>query len=76
LITDDGAGFDLSSVDQASHFGLQLMRERVEAAGSFGCHELAWPRNGRVGPSPFGDPDQRKQRNNPPDESRGLSRGG
>jgi signal transduction histidine kinase len=33
LITDDGAGFDLSSVDQASHFGLQLMRERVEAAG-------------------------------------------
>jgi signal transduction histidine kinase len=32
-IVDDGNGFDLSSVDDASHFGLQLMRERVEAVG-------------------------------------------
>jgi signal transduction histidine kinase len=32
-VSDDGSGFDLSSVDEASHFGLQLMRERVEALG-------------------------------------------
>jgi len=34
-IQDDGCGFDLDSVDTSRHFGLQLMRERVEAAGGF-----------------------------------------
>jgi signal transduction histidine kinase len=32
-ITDDGLGFDMLGVDSSSHFGLQLMRERVELAG-------------------------------------------
>jgi signal transduction histidine kinase len=32
-IDDDGDGFDESSVDEASHFGLQLMRERVQSVG-------------------------------------------
>lgn len=32
-IRDDGRGFDLDRVDTSRHFGLQLMRERVEAAG-------------------------------------------
>lgn len=32
-VDDDGCGFDLRSVDQATHFGLQIMRERTEVAG-------------------------------------------
>jgi signal transduction histidine kinase len=32
-IRDDGRGFDLGRVDTARHFGLQLMKERVEATG-------------------------------------------
>jgi signal transduction histidine kinase len=32
-VSDDGIGFDYAAVDRESHFGLQLMRERVEAAG-------------------------------------------
>ncbi|HEX5902254.1 MAG TPA: ATP-binding protein [Actinomycetota bacterium] len=32
-VDDDGCGFDLRSVDQATHFGLQIMRERTEIAG-------------------------------------------
>ncbi|MFN2545380.1 MAG: sensor histidine kinase [Actinomycetota bacterium] len=32
-ITDDGVGFDSDNVDKARHFGLQLIRERVEMAG-------------------------------------------
>ena len=32
-ITDDGQGFSMLGVDSSSHFGLQLMRERVELAG-------------------------------------------
>jgi signal transduction histidine kinase len=32
-IADDGVGFDLATVDGGAHFGLQLMRERVETAG-------------------------------------------
>jgi signal transduction histidine kinase len=32
-VEDDGRGFDPSAVDEESHFGLQLMRERVELAG-------------------------------------------
>jgi signal transduction histidine kinase len=32
-IEDDGVGFEPSQVDQESHFGLQLMRERVELVG-------------------------------------------
>jgi signal transduction histidine kinase len=33
LVNDDGIGFDRAHVDTMSHFGLQLMKERVEAAG-------------------------------------------
>ncbi len=33
LVEDDGAGFDPRSVDEERHFGLQLMRERVELSG-------------------------------------------
>jgi signal transduction histidine kinase len=33
IIEDNGGGFDPEDVDQNSHFGLQLMRERVELAG-------------------------------------------
>lgn len=32
-ISDDGCGFDLRSVDAASHLGIRGMRERAEAAG-------------------------------------------
>jgi signal transduction histidine kinase len=32
-IDDDGCGFDIHEVDQATHFGLQIMRERAELAG-------------------------------------------
>jgi len=33
IVEDDGCGFSPESVDSDSHFGLQLMRERVELAG-------------------------------------------
>jgi signal transduction histidine kinase len=33
LVEDDGCGFTPDAVDQAHHFGLALMRERVELAG-------------------------------------------
>lgn len=33
MVADDGSGFDPSGVNPAAHFGLQLMRERVEAFG-------------------------------------------
>jgi signal transduction histidine kinase len=33
IIEDDGEGFDPDSVDERQHFGIQLMRERVELAG-------------------------------------------
>ena len=32
-VTDDGVGFESQSVDSDRHFGLQIMAERVEAAG-------------------------------------------
>jgi len=32
-IKDDGVGFTPGTVDESAHFGLQLMRERVELAG-------------------------------------------
>lgn len=32
-VTDDGSGFDWLSVDGNRHFGLQIMKERLEAAG-------------------------------------------
>ena len=32
-IEDDGDGFDPTAVDTSTHFGLQLMKDRVEAAG-------------------------------------------
>jgi len=32
-IEDNGDGFDAAAVDSSTHFGLQLMRDRVEAAG-------------------------------------------
>jgi NarL family two-component system sensor histidine kinase LiaS len=33
VVMDDGVGFDPRGVDGMGHFGLQLMRERAEAAG-------------------------------------------
>jgi signal transduction histidine kinase len=33
IVSDDGSGFSPSSVDPSSHFGLALMRERVELGG-------------------------------------------
>ena len=33
LVEDDGVGFDPRSVDRSHHFGLQLISERVLAAG-------------------------------------------
>lgn len=33
VVEDDGCGFDPSLVDREKHFGLQLMKERVELAG-------------------------------------------
>jgi signal transduction histidine kinase len=33
LVEDDGVGFDPARVESANHFGLQLIRERAEAAG-------------------------------------------
>ena len=32
-VTDDGSGFDSARVDGNRHFGLQIMKERLEAAG-------------------------------------------
>jgi signal transduction histidine kinase len=32
-VSDDGIGFDPTIVDGESHFGLQLLAERVDAAG-------------------------------------------
>lgn len=34
-VEDDGIGFDVGSVDADVHFGLQLMRERVDSVGGF-----------------------------------------
>jgi signal transduction histidine kinase len=33
IVEDDGQGFEPAVIDLASHFGIQLMRERVELAG-------------------------------------------
>jgi signal transduction histidine kinase len=33
MVEDDGAGFQPDLVDENLHFGLQLIRERVELAG-------------------------------------------
>lgn len=33
VVSDNGRGFDPDAVDSAAHFGLQLVRERVELAG-------------------------------------------
>jgi signal transduction histidine kinase len=32
-VTDDGIGFDPTAIDQADHFGLQLIAERIAGAG-------------------------------------------
>jgi signal transduction histidine kinase len=32
-VEDDGIGFEPESVDQQTHFGLSLMRERIEIVG-------------------------------------------
>lgn len=45
VIADDGCGFDPLQVDQESHFGLQMMRERVELSG--GTLKIdSWPGEG------------------------------
>jgi signal transduction histidine kinase len=33
IVTDTGIGFETSKVDLRNHFGLQLMKERVESRG-------------------------------------------
>jgi signal transduction histidine kinase len=33
VVADDGIGFAGETVDRTNHFGLQLMRERIESAG-------------------------------------------
>jgi signal transduction histidine kinase len=33
VVSDNGIGFDIQAVDSAKHFGLTLMRERVEVSG-------------------------------------------
>jgi signal transduction histidine kinase len=33
IVKDDGAGFDVNSVDSSSHFGIGLMRERLRMIG-------------------------------------------
>jgi signal transduction histidine kinase len=33
VVADDGIGFARETVDRTNHFGLQLMRERIESAG-------------------------------------------
>ena len=33
LVEDDGIGFDPHQVESGNHFGLQLIRERAQAAG-------------------------------------------
>jgi signal transduction histidine kinase len=35
LVVDDGSGFGVEGVDQRTHFGIQLMRERVEQQGGW-----------------------------------------
>jgi signal transduction histidine kinase len=32
-VSDDGSGFDWTRTDESRHFGLQMMKERLEAAG-------------------------------------------
>jgi signal transduction histidine kinase len=32
-LTDNGAGFDLSAVDSGSHYGLRIIKERIETVG-------------------------------------------
>jgi two-component system NarL family sensor kinase len=34
-VSDDGVGFDVGTVDRDRHFGLQIMTERVQAAGGY-----------------------------------------
>lgn len=60
-VTDNGRGFDISTVDSNEHFGLQLMAERVErAGGSFdisfapgkGCELAATFPSGRAASAP------------------------
>ncbi|HXF72789.1 MAG TPA: ATP-binding protein [Actinomycetota bacterium] len=41
LVEDDGQGFSPLVVDSQNHFGLQLMRERAEAAGGHLCIDSA-----------------------------------
>jgi len=36
-ITDDGVGFDPEQVDERQHYGLSIMRERVESVGGEMC---------------------------------------
>jgi two-component system sensor histidine kinase DegS len=48
VIEDDGVGFEPLAVDESSHFGLQLMRERVELAGGTFHLEASVDRGTRV----------------------------
>jgi signal transduction histidine kinase len=48
VVDDDGRGFEPLAVDGSSHFGLQLMRERVELAGGTFRLEASADRGTRV----------------------------
>jgi signal transduction histidine kinase len=41
LLTDDGSGFDLTAIDSESHYGLRIIRERIESIGGNLCIETA-----------------------------------
>ncbi len=45
-VTDDGTGFSWAAVDGSRHFGLQIMKERFEAAGGGDVYRLSpWCRD-------------------------------
>ena len=47
-VEDDGHGFELGTVDERGHFGIQLMKERVELAGGVFHLETAFSTGTRL----------------------------
>ncbi len=48
MVEDDGRGFDPHAVDETHHFGLQLIRDRVELAGGVVLVESGVGRGTRI----------------------------
>ncbi len=48
VVDDDGIGFDIGTVDGSSHFGLQLIKERIEASKGSVSFESSLDRGTRV----------------------------